>query len=48
VDLSVIQAILRHAQLSITADIYVHVSTEDQRDALRMIGNVLDPETPAA
>ncbi len=47
VDLSVIQGILRHAQLSITADIYVHVSTEDQRDALRMIGNTLDPEKPA-
>ena len=44
VDLSVIQAILRHAQLSITADIYVHVSTEDQRAALRMISDALDPE----
>jgi integrase len=43
VDLSVIKEILRHAQLSITADIYVHVTTDDQRDALRMISDALDP-----
>jgi len=48
VDLSVIQAILRHAQLSITADIYVHVSTDDQRAALRMISDALDPEAPTS
>jgi integrase len=49
VDLAVIQSILRHTQLSTTADIYLHVPTEDQRAALGLIANALDhtDHTPA-
>ncbi|MBA2348302.1 MAG: tyrosine-type recombinase/integrase, partial [Solirubrobacterales bacterium] len=41
VDLSVIKEILRHSQISITADIYIHVTTKQQREAIDMISDVL-------
>lgn len=37
VDLSVIKEILRHSQISITADIYIHVTTKQQREAVGLI-----------
>lgn len=45
VDLAVIQRILRHTQISTTADVYLHVDTEDQRAALGKIANALDHTT---
>ena len=45
VDLTVIQRILRHTQLSTTADIYVHIDDDDQRAALDTIAHAL--ENPA-
>ncbi len=41
VDLSVIKEILRHSQLSITADVYIHVTTKQQREAVSLISDVL-------
>jgi integrase len=46
VDLAVIQRILRHTQLSTTADVYLHVNTDDQRTALNLIANALDHTAP--
>jgi integrase len=46
VDLSVIKEILRHSQLSITADVYIHVTTNQQREAVSLISDVLG--TPAS
>jgi integrase len=48
VDLSVIKEILRHSQISITADVYVHVTTKQQREAVGLISDVLDPPDRAA
>ena len=47
VDLAVIQRILRHTQLSTTADVYLHVDTEDQRAALGKIADALDHTSTA-
>lgn len=47
VDLSVIKEILRHAEISIAADIYIHVSTDQQREALKRIRAALDEPLPA-
>jgi integrase len=41
VDLSVIKDILRHSQISITADVYIHVTTEQQREAVALVGATL-------
>jgi len=42
VDLAVIQRILRHTQLSTTADVYLHIDHDDQRAALKKIADALD------
>jgi len=44
VDLSVIKEIQRHSQLAMTADVYVHVTTRQQREAVALVGDVLELE----
>ena len=44
VDLSVIKEILRHSHIAMTADVYVHVTTKQQREAVSLVGDVLDLE----
>ena len=44
VDLSVIKEILRHSQIAMTADVYVHVTTKQQREAVALVGDALELE----
>jgi hypothetical protein len=37
-----IMAILGHSQIGVTMDVYTHVTTEDQRAAVGLVGGLLD------